>query len=157
MAVDSIHSYQNAVRRNAQNNMNIPFKSNSKAENSISDEKTDSFETTDKPQASTAKKVGLGIVSCMVPGIGQLINGEVIKGLAFFGATVLTAIGSAIAEEDPSDVKWTLLSEPEPPGMLTTFLRKTPVSIAMKVAFFAVPVWAMIDAVRKAKPDAKSV
>jgi TM2 domain-containing membrane protein YozV len=46
-----------------------------------------------KKEASTGKKVGLGIASWILPGLGQCINGQAGKGLAFFagavGATLL--------------------------------------------------------------------
>lgn len=43
-----------------------------------------SSSTKAKKNPSTAKKVGAGIASVLYPGFGQLINGDVKKGLKFF-------------------------------------------------------------------------
>lgn len=41
-----------------------------------------------KKEASTAKKVGVGLSSFLLTGLGQLINGDVKKGLAFLGGSI---------------------------------------------------------------------
>ena len=56
-------------------------------------EKADEKNQNLKKEASTAKKWGVGIASCVIPGLGQLINGDVAKGAGFFcGATALGAL-----------------------------------------------------------------
>lgn len=41
-----------------------------------------------KKDSLTAKKWGVGIASGLITGLGQLINGEVAKGLTMFGSAV---------------------------------------------------------------------
>lgn len=45
-----------------------------------------------KEGASTAKKVGVGIASFLLPGLGQFINGEPKKGFAYLGGSIGCAI-----------------------------------------------------------------
>ena len=143
MAVESIQNYQNAVNCNVQNKMNLSFEGKKKGNAGLS-ENPDSFEKVDEQKASTAKKVGLGIASWIAPGLGQLINGEIGKGLAFFGATFLAGflrgklpIGNVV---NPS--KFKIL-----PGMLPVYIGS--------IAVIGAKVWSTIDAILKAKPDAK--
>ncbi len=39
-------------------------------------------------KASTGKKVGVGIANAFLPGLGQIINGQVGKGLGFMAGTI---------------------------------------------------------------------
>ena len=50
-------------------------------------------DNTNKPEASVAKKIGVGAASFVIPGLGQLINGQVKKGLIMFlGNAAINAI-----------------------------------------------------------------
>ena len=91
MAIDSINSVQKPVCTSgicaAKANNQIPSMQ----------EKNDAVEITKKTaetpkEASTGKKWGVGIASFMVPGLGQAINGDWGKGLAFFGGALLAGM-----------------------------------------------------------------
>ena len=57
---------------------------------SSNDKTVDKPENT-KKEASTAKKVGVGIASACIPGLGQAINGEWGKALGFFAGSLGSA------------------------------------------------------------------
>ena len=43
-------------------------------------------------EASSGKKWGVGIASFFIPGLGQFINGDVGKGLAFLGGSIASYV-----------------------------------------------------------------
>ncbi len=45
------------------------------------------------PKASTGKKIGLGIASALIPGLGQLVDGDGKKAAKYF----LTEVGASVA------------------------------------------------------------
>lgn len=47
---------------------------------------------TNYSQRNTAQRLGIGASSVLLPGLGQLINGEYAKGTAFFLATLLNYV-----------------------------------------------------------------
>lgn len=81
-------------------------------------------------EASTSKKWGVGIASACITGLGQLINGEVGKGFAFFG-------GSIVA------------------GTTTYFISKANKTLGhiCAVCSLAIPIASIVDAVKNAKPS----
>ena len=52
----------------------------------------DYYELTYKTGASTGKKIGVGVASYFIPGLGQAINGEWGKGLKFLGGFLGSAV-----------------------------------------------------------------
>lgn len=99
MTVQSVNNYQqsNSYNQNMYN-QNSEFNSYPAYYNSESrflidvKEHPDCLEYVYEKPASTGKKVGVGIASGFIPGLGQMVNGEWGKGLAFFGTNLLTSI-----------------------------------------------------------------
>ena len=50
-----------------------------------------------KEEASTGKKIGLGVASLLLPGLGQCINEDYKKGAVLFGAAVLSIPAAILA------------------------------------------------------------
>ena len=73
-------------------------------------------------KASGAKKFGVGLASAFLPGLGQAVNGQWGKGLAFFFGTGVAGAAAMLAG---------------------------PVGLA---AYAGVGIWSIVDAVKNAKP-----
>ena len=152
MAVAAIQNYQNTIDCNIQNKMNVSFEGKKKGKTDLGDN-PDSFEKTEKAKASTAKKIGLGMASGIAPGLGQLINGEVGKGLAFFGATVLAGFLRGNAFGGFKRVGVLNFGNIEVP--LLKSVKSAPAMYIGAIAGIGAQVWSVIDAIINAKPDAK--
>ena len=89
----------------------------------------------EKKKASTAKKIGVGIASGFIPGLGQLINGDNKKGIIFLGGSLAAA------------------ALPVAGGVLASVF--PPASIALGVvgglANIGIAVGSIVDAVKNAK------
>lgn len=94
----------------------------------------------------------MGVCSWLIPGLGQVISGEVGRGLGWFGGAIgssiimsvgagLTAGAAAMAYESPSAAE-------EVQGMLIT---GTVMTIIGSVALLTVDICAIVDACRVAK------
>lgn len=55
-------------------------------------ERPDSYELTYYTDASTGKKIGVGVASAIIPGLGQAINGQWGKAAAFFATEIVLEI-----------------------------------------------------------------
>lgn len=60
-------------------------------------DKGDYIERHIETEASIAKKLGVGLASYVLPGLGQFINGDNTKGLACLGLSVATMLASSLA------------------------------------------------------------
>lgn len=86
-------------------------------------------------EATTGKKWGVGLGSAFLPGLGQFINGDIGKGIAFLGATFATSIGSFFA--------------------LTKGAVKS--GYALALASIPIAIWSIVDAVKNAKSTAITI
>lgn len=78
-------------------------------------------------EASTSKKWGVGIASFFIPGLGQAINGDWIKGAAFFTASIALSLAQMY------------------------------MPTACSAARLGTKIWSIIDAVKNAKSEIKTV
>lgn len=87
-----------------------------------------------------------GICSFLIPGLGQMICGEVGRGLAFFGGTVgccvLTGVGASLAISGAYAAG---------SGYETRVGGGIALTLIGSIGLFAVDIWAIIDAVQVAK------
>lgn len=87
------------------------------------------YEVTYETEGSTGKKWGVGIASACIPGLGQAINGEWGKGLAFFGGSIGAKILGGIFRS---------------PAMTM-------------IGGLGVRIWSVVDAVKNAKGEIKTL
>lgn len=86
-------------------------------------------ESTKYPQeASTGKKIGVGIASWFVPGLGQFINNDTKKGLAMFGA-------------------WAIIR------IIINSTKTRNVLEILRLVNFGIGIYSIVDAVKNAKPS----
>ncbi len=160
MAVDKIRNYH-VVNNNNSIQVHQPIFGTKNS--NVPEEISNSFENDFEVKASTTKKVGLGVASYLLPGLGQIINGEIGKGLAFFGASILASIGYTIAKA--GTLKCTgkeVVNMFSPETRNLKFDMRMPKIEHVKnkagivvfgLAYLGSKIWAIVDAVRKAKPD----
>lgn len=91
------------------------------------EEYPDHYVYTIKDEASGGKKWGVGIGSCIIPGVGQAVNGQWGKAAAFFGGS-----------------------------LATSFLAKSNLMLG-GLATLGVCIWSTIDAVKNASGKTKQI
>ena len=96
--------------------------------------------------ASTGKKVGVGIASTFIPGLGQAINGQWGKAAGFFGGSIALDLLSGA----------TAMLIPMASGKKAA---KTGAigALAAYVALMGVRIWSVVDAVKGAKSNREIV
>ena len=101
----------------------------------------DHYEHTYESPASTGKKIGVGIASWFIPGLGQAINGQWGKGLGFLGGTVGLGVIAAT-----TGVLGALKNN------LSTMVAS---SLGLSLGYLGLTIWSVIDAVKNAKQTTK--
>ena len=115
----------------------------------------DRYVCTYEKEASTGKKIGVGIASCFVPGLGQAINGDWGKSVGFFlGDMGLSALcGFILARAAKSSLD---IAEKIDNNKLTEIFKKSLKNhiggtIASIAAIVGLNIWGIVDAVKSAK------
>ena len=98
--------------------------------------------------ASTGKKVGVGVASYFMPGLGQAINGQWGKALGFFAASIGTAIVSGVATVIPMLLK---------PNAARNAIKSTLSAVIGVAALIGIDIWSIVDAVKNAKTNKEIV
>ena len=106
--------------------------------------KADDYVRSYKVEATSDKKWGVGIASAVLPGLGQAINGQWGKAIAFFlGTGALSGLSGALLGKDISALKNPKL-----------FIAG---SIASGVAALGLIIGSTVDAVKNAKSEVRVV
>ena len=177
MAVELIQNYKNVVNNNEPQPVEQPAFYGKRHEKVILDDVPDSFE-----KAPTGKKVGLGVASYLLPGLGQFINGDNKKGWLFLGTGIiarkitknllrkntipLNEIGvagesaAAVYESSVQKIMKNLKSADmknilEKATKKGTTLGKIGL-IVFGLGYLGTKIWSIVDAVKNAKPNAKN-
>lgn len=101
-----------------------------------------------KNEASTGKKVGVGLASTCVPGLGQAVNGQWGKATAFFFGSMLAQCITTlpiIMSGDKNDGK---LLNPK----INSTKMLLPIIVAMGIG-----IWSIVDAVKNASTETTQI
>lgn len=146
MAVENVNNYQ-VNPYQMQQGFQMPVNNQSSYGELIDlKEHPDCFEYVYKKPASTGKKFGVGVASAFLPGLGQAINGEWGKGLAYFGGTILASTAAFM-------LFYPNIKSAKTMNDILKILEKggNRAALASNIARWAVAGFAVFDAMRNAK------
>jgi len=86
---------------------------------------------------------GSGIASFFIPGLGQMINGQVGKGALMLGGDILLGVGAIVAA--------VTMQTKGPDGKVSTSPAGIAVSLSCCTGMLALDIWSICDAVKVAK------
>ena len=159
MEMKSVQNYQNVVTNNASQPVEQPAFAGKRREKVNMEEVPDSFEMSEA-KVPTGKKIGLGVASYLLPGLGQFINGDNKKGLALLGTGIVAKKCFRYFNKKadlvyPAKTINMLGHKIEMPGVTLKGKGKIPAAI-FAIVMLGTNIWSIVDAVKKAKPDAKA-
>lgn len=151
MQIDTIQNNTQQTTANiSDKNIKLMFQENIKNEKDSVELSTDKQE---QPKRSlTAKKWGVGIASFALPGTGQLINGQVTKGLGLFGLYLGSGLLAGLGLSNRSFMNFS-------PTNLTKLKSSsaskggTALMAAGTIGALVTKVYSIVNAVNNTKPD----
>ena len=159
MSIEAVENYQNVVMKKGIQ----PSFSGTPEPKAMIKEEPDTYEKAAETKTPTGKKIGLGVASYLLPGLGQFINGDNKKGWILLGAGI-------VAKKSTQFFNRALMNVSAAPkaiklgGRTLNFPNIVKSSKGMAIGglisyavLLGAKIWSVIDAVKKAKPNAKTV
>ena len=161
MSVESVQNYQNIVTNNEPQPVEQPAFAGKRREKINMEEVPDSFEMSEA-KAPTGKKIGVGVASYLLPGLGQIINGDNKKGLALLGTGIVAKrcfryFNKKADLVHPAKTMNMYGHKFEMPGFTLKGQGKGAIpALIFGIVSLGTLIWSIVDAVNKSKPDAKA-